>query len=126
MARILFAPFFDTGHLNATFLLARQLQSRGHEVLYVSIPDVGAVIEREGFRFTPVLEEHLPKGFWQEREARRARLSGWRLVQEWRESTAVVTQALRSVLKGAVDGRLLGLAPDLVVFDNLLPEVGIL
>jgi hypothetical protein len=42
--KIGFLSFPVTGHLNSMTALARKLQSRGHEVVFIGVPDVERVI----------------------------------------------------------------------------------
>jgi zeaxanthin glucosyltransferase len=51
-----------TGHLNPMIALARKLQSRGHEIVFIGIPDVGPYASAAGLKFVPYCEEELPAG----------------------------------------------------------------
>lgn len=51
MAKILFRVLPESGHMNASFGLARELVTRGHRVVYASIDEYEAVIESQGFGF---------------------------------------------------------------------------
>ena len=63
MARIAFLPLSESGHINATFKLARQLRAYGHEVRYLALPDVESHIRSQGWDFIPIFEHLFPKGF---------------------------------------------------------------
>ncbi|MFY0523551.1 glycosyltransferase [Archangium gephyra] len=63
MARIAFLPLAESGHINATFKLARQLRAHGHEVRYLALPDVESHIRSQGWDFIPLFEHLFPKGF---------------------------------------------------------------
>ncbi len=52
---------FD-GHLNPLTALARKLQSRGHEIVFIGVPDVGPYIQAAGLDFVPFCEEEFPLG----------------------------------------------------------------
>ncbi|MEO8736952.1 MAG: nucleotide disphospho-sugar-binding domain-containing protein [Edaphobacter sp.] len=51
-----------TGHINPIVALARKLKSRGHEVVFIGIPDVGPYARAAGLDFVSFGEEELPAG----------------------------------------------------------------
>ena len=51
-----------TGHLNPMTALARKLQSRGHEVVFIGVPDIGPVIRAANLEFAPFCENEYPSG----------------------------------------------------------------
>ena len=51
-----------TGHLNPMIALARKLQSRGHEIVFIGIPDVGPYVHAAGLKFVSYCEQELPRG----------------------------------------------------------------
>jgi zeaxanthin glucosyltransferase len=125
MSRVLFSTFFDAGHIFPTFQIAKKLLARGHDVAYIGIEDAEEMVVREGLRFIPIFSDLMPRGYWPDRSARRAHRRGLALVQEWRRGTAVARRAIEEVFAGKVDATLRRAAPDLVVFDNLLPWLGL-
>ena len=52
----------ESGHLNPTFALARQLQTRGWDVRYLAAPDLAASIETQGFATLPLFPALFPLG----------------------------------------------------------------
>lgn len=50
------------GHINPMIALARKLQSRGHEITFIGIPDVGPYVLAAGLKFVCYCEEELPVG----------------------------------------------------------------
>jgi zeaxanthin glucosyltransferase len=42
-----------TGHLNPMAALARKLQSRGHEVVFIGVPDIERVVRAADLDFAP-------------------------------------------------------------------------
>jgi len=50
------------GHLNPMTALARKLQSRGNEVVFIGIPDVEPAIHAAGLTFMPYCEQEYPVG----------------------------------------------------------------
>ncbi len=51
-----------TGHLNPMTALARQLQSRGHEIVFFGTPDTEPAVRAAGLKFVSYGEKELPKG----------------------------------------------------------------
>jgi zeaxanthin glucosyltransferase len=50
------------GHLNPMTALARRLQSRGHEVVFIGVPDVEPFARAAGLDFVPFCEKEYPAG----------------------------------------------------------------
>ncbi|RKG71633.1 hypothetical protein D7V80_00800 [Corallococcus sp. CA054B] len=72
MARIVFLPLPEAGHIHATFGLARQLASRGHELVYMAPPDGEAFLRERPWPFIPIHEEAMPRGRQAELDAQLA------------------------------------------------------
>lgn len=51
-----------SGHLNPMTALARKLESHGHEILFLGVPDVEPAIRAANLRFVPFCEKHYPIG----------------------------------------------------------------
>jgi len=51
-----------TGHLNPMTALARKLQSRGHEVVFIGLPDIEPVVRAANLEFAPFCENEYPPG----------------------------------------------------------------
>jgi zeaxanthin glucosyltransferase len=51
-----------TGHLNPMTALARELQSRGQEVVFIGLPDIGPVVRAANLEFVPFCENEYPPG----------------------------------------------------------------
>jgi zeaxanthin glucosyltransferase len=51
-----------TGHLNPMTALARRLQSRGHEIFFIGVPDAGPAVRAAGLNFVSWCEEEFPAG----------------------------------------------------------------
>jgi len=60
--RIGFLSLAVPGHLNPMTALARKLQSRGHDVVFISLADVAPFVEAAGLPFVPCLEAAYPAG----------------------------------------------------------------
>lgn len=63
MATIFFVPFPETGHLNATFKLAKSLKAHGHQVRYLVLPDFCEAVERQHLDVSRIFENAVPRGF---------------------------------------------------------------
>src|SRR6266699_1044002 len=64
------------GHLNAMTALARRLESRGHEVICIGIPDAASGVAAAGLRFEEYCGKQFPLGSYAERAATLSKLSG--------------------------------------------------
>jgi zeaxanthin glucosyltransferase len=51
-----------SGHLNPMTALARKLKSRGHQVVFISVPDGEGAIRGAGLDYVPFCEKEYPKG----------------------------------------------------------------
>jgi len=51
-----------TGHLNPMTALARKIQSRGHEVVFIGVPDIESVVRAADLEFVPFCESEYPSG----------------------------------------------------------------
>jgi zeaxanthin glucosyltransferase len=60
--RIGFLSLPVPGHLNPMTALARKLQSRGHEVVFISLADTAPFVEAAGLPFVPCSEAAYPVG----------------------------------------------------------------
>ena len=60
--RIGFVCLPATGHLNSMTALARKLQSRGHEVVFIGVPDSERAVRAAGLNFVPFCENEYPPG----------------------------------------------------------------
>ena len=125
MSLVAFFTFPDIGHLNPTFRLAKGLQREGHRVIYLGIRDAADRIAAEGFECITFCEDLLPQGSYHEQLHLSANVSGWRTLLVWRGVAQVMKQVFSRVLEGELNSRLLRLKPDLFVFDNLLPQGGV-
>ena len=64
------------GHLNAMTALARRLESRGHELICIGIPDAASGVAAAGLRFEEYCGKQFPLGSYAERAATLSKLSG--------------------------------------------------
>jgi zeaxanthin glucosyltransferase len=52
-----------TGHMNPMTALARKLQSRGNEVVFIGLPDVEPAVRAANLEFAPFCESEFPPGY---------------------------------------------------------------
>jgi len=74
--RIGFLSLPVPGHLNPMTTLARRLQSRGHDVVFISLADVAPVVEAAGLPFVACSEKAYPAGAAAKLSRRLSELSG--------------------------------------------------
>jgi zeaxanthin glucosyltransferase len=74
--RIGFLSLPVPGHLNPMTTLARKLQSRDHDVVFISLADVAPVVEAAGLPFVPCSEAAYPAGSLGKLVRRLSELSG--------------------------------------------------
>jgi len=60
--KIAFISLPVVGHLNPMTALARRQQSRGHEVVFIGVPDVEPFARAAGLRFMAYCENEYPAG----------------------------------------------------------------
>src|SRR5215813_8525614 len=74
--RIGFLSLPVPGHLNPMTALARKLQSRGHDIVFISLADVSPFVEAAGLPFVPCSEAAYPAGSLGKLVRRLSELSG--------------------------------------------------
>src|ERR1700745_4296977 len=79
--RIGFLSLPVPGHLNPMTALARKLQSRGHDVVFISLTDVAPFVEAAGLPFVPCAESAYPAGSLGKLVRRLSELSGEEALQ---------------------------------------------
>ena len=70
-----------TGHLNPMTALARKLQSRGHEIVFIGVPDIEPVVRAADLDFVPFCENEYPRGSVAEKWGKVANLQGLDVVR---------------------------------------------
>jgi zeaxanthin glucosyltransferase len=70
-----------TGHLNPMTALARKLQSRGNEVVFIGLPDAEPIVRAANLNFVPFCEKEYPVGSVAKGYARLAKLQGLDVVE---------------------------------------------
>jgi MGT family glycosyltransferase len=100
--RIAFLSIAVPGHLNPTTTLARKLQSRGHDVVLVSLLDAKPVARAAHLPFVPVCEEDYPLGSVHERLRQLSMLEGEAGLQFTLQALANSTESLFKSLPAAL------------------------
>jgi zeaxanthin glucosyltransferase len=70
-----------TGHLNPMTALARKLQSRGNEVVFIGLPDAELIVRAANLNFVPFCEKEYPVGSTAKSYAALAKLRGEEVVR---------------------------------------------
>jgi zeaxanthin glucosyltransferase len=117
MALIVFFMDLEEGHIIPTFWLADSLKKRGHEILYLSIPDNEKIVRQQGFGFYPVLEDIYPLGFAQIYKNRNT--PGYQDVYQKRNH-------MPGIIGGSFTGFFKKFTPGLVIVSSFLPVESLL
>jgi zeaxanthin glucosyltransferase len=92
-----------TGHLNPMTALARKLQSRGHEVVFIGVPDIEPVVRAARLEFVTFCENEYPPGSVAKRWGGVANLHGLDVVRyTLRELTPGLIKAALEHLPGRI------------------------
>jgi len=92
-----------TGHLNPMTALARKLQSRGHEVVFIGVPDIEPVVRAADLDFVPFCENEYPPDSMAKRWAGVAKLHGLDVIRYTaRELTPGLVKAALEHLPGKI------------------------
>src|SRR6201988_1544086 len=70
-----------TGHLNPMTALARKLQSRGNEVVFIGVPDSEPLVRAANLEFAPFWENEFPPGYMAKRWSAVANMHGLDVVR---------------------------------------------
>jgi zeaxanthin glucosyltransferase len=92
-----------TGHLNPMAALARKLQSRGHEIVFIGVPDIEPVVRAADLDFVRFCENEYPPGSTAKSFGGVAKLQGLDVVRYTvRELTPVLIKAALAHLPGKI------------------------
>ncbi|MGF7183779.1 glycosyltransferase [Tunturiibacter psychrotolerans] len=78
--KIGFIAYPASGHLYSMTALARKVQSRGHEVICIGVPDTESIVRAAGLTFVPYCEEEFPMGSLTQAYAAVAKMHGIEVV----------------------------------------------
>jgi len=88
------------GHLNPMTTLARELQSRHHDVVFINLPDAEPLVRAAGLHFIPCCEKEFPAGSLDERVRQLGKLAGEDCVRLTVKGIAARTELMLDVLPG--------------------------
>src|SRR3981189_1564248 len=102
MSRITLFMLPEPGHLLPTFRFAMKLKERGHQICYVSFPELRNDIESLGFDFTPVLERFCRNRFndggMLETQQAGSQVYQSLIPQLMREGPALIAEIIRDIM----------------------------
>ena len=105
-----------TGHLNPMTGLARKLQSRGHEVVFIGVPDTERAIRAADLQFVPFCENEYPPGSIDESWGAVANLRGLDVI---RYSARILVPELLSAAVKHLPGKIAETGVKALVLDAL-------
>jgi zeaxanthin glucosyltransferase len=97
------------GHLNPMTALARRLQSRGHKIAFIGIPDAEPIVRAAGLDFVPFCEKEYPAGAVSNGYANLTKLSGLDVIEyalremHPRRCRVTLEHLEEAILKGGID-----------------------
>jgi zeaxanthin glucosyltransferase len=104
-----------SGHLNPMTALARKLQSRGNDVVFISVPDAEPVLRAANLRYVPFCEQEYPVGSIGQNWSSVARLHGEEVL---RHSTRALTPALCKAAFEHLPAKVAETGVEALVFDS--------
>lgn len=119
MGKVLFVPFPETGHLYATFKIARDLKQLGQEIYYLGIQDFEEPIRLQHFGFISFLDVEAPRDFL--KHAAETNTEVFRAILLRAQENGQFRHLLQRLLT-----TLRKLRPDILVVDLLLPSVALM
>jgi zeaxanthin glucosyltransferase len=118
--RVAFLSLPVPGHLNPMTALARKYQARGHEVVFLSLPDVAPFVQAAQLPFVPCAEDAYPPGSLGKYLPQLSRLSG----------TEALSYTVNEMMKGYTESLFQSLpetlrkaGADAIVLDQYQPYV---
>jgi len=105
-----------SGHLNPMTTLARELQSRNHDVVFISLPDGEPSVRAAGLPFLPCGAKEFPAGSLNERLRWLSKLQGEEALRAALQNVATRTEAMLNSLPAMLTAA----AVDAVVLDTVL------
>jgi zeaxanthin glucosyltransferase len=105
-----------TGHLNSMTGLARKLQSRGHEVVFIGVPDTERAIRAADLHFVPFCENEYPPGSIDKSWGAVANLRGLDVIRY--SARVLVPELLRAAVKH-LPGKIAETGVKALVLDSL-------
>jgi zeaxanthin glucosyltransferase len=91
--KVAFVSLPVPGHLNPITTLTRELQSRSHDIIFISLPEPSHSFRAAGLPFLPCCEKELPAGSVHEVGHRMGKLQGEECLQIAVQVIAFETEA---------------------------------
>jgi zeaxanthin glucosyltransferase len=104
-----------TGHLNPMTALARKLQSRGHKIVFIGVPDIEPVVHAADLDFVPFGENEYPPGSIAKRWGPVANLHGLDVL---RYTTRELTPGLIKAAFEHLPGKIAETGVDALILDT--------
>ena len=105
-----------TGHLNSMTGLARKLRSRGHEIVFIGVPDTESAIRAADLEFVPFCENEYPPGSIDKSWGAVANLRGLDVIRY--SARVLVPELLRAAVKH-LPGKIAETGVQALVLDSL-------
>jgi zeaxanthin glucosyltransferase len=117
--RLMFHLLGEPGHHLPSFPLARALQARGHEIVYLAIRDMQHSIESRGFGYVPVHEDIWPPGTLAAHD---------QLSREELEHASMVRRSRMQdePMRALAERRIRDIDPDIALVDNFARDMVLL
>lgn len=126
MAKAIFVPYQEPGHLNATFKLAKALRARGHQIYYAGMADFEEEVRRQGFDFIAIFDDLFPKGTRDSHAAVSRMPMGMGILRETAKQFRKVEALAWRVGKGELDYLFERINPHLVIVDSMISFVALI
>jgi zeaxanthin glucosyltransferase len=115
-----------SGHLNPMTALARKLQSRNHDVVFISMPDGEPSVRAAGLTFLQCGAKAFPAGSLKERLRRLSKLQGNEALRAMLQNAALRTEAMLHSLPAALsEASVDGVVIDTVLFYTELVPISL-
>ena len=111
-----------TGHLNPMTALARKIQSRGHEVVFIGVPDIESVVRAANLEFVPFCESEYPLGTVAKTWGAVAKLHGLDVI---RYTTRKLTPGLVKAALEHLPGKIAESGVDSLILDTAYRFLGV-
>jgi len=105
------------GHMNPMTALARKMQARGNDVVFIGVPDVEPMVRAAGLTFVPFCQGEYPRGTIEAEWAKVSKLQGLDVVEYTLEelSPGLIAAALDHLPQTVAENRI-----DMLVLDTVL------
>src|SRR5258708_23511875 len=113
--RIAFLGICAQGHLNPMAALASEVQSRGHDVVFISLADAEPFVRAAELTFVPCCEKEFPAGSFNELVRQLSKLQQEEALQFTNQAALAMTEAKLNSLPAT----LAAAGPDAIVLSTM-------